>query len=84
MRERVVTTHIHDNHGDKDEHLLPFDGTIEWDAALRAFTAAPHSLPFVFEIKSQAGTGPSLDQIRAAFDKLEEKLDSQGTGAARP
>lgn len=84
MRERVVTTHIHDNHGDKDEHLLPFDGTIEWDAALRAFAAAPHSLPFVFEIKSQAGTGPSLDQIRAAFDKLEEKLDSQGTGAARP
>ena len=84
MRERVVTTHIHDNHGDKDEHLLPFDGTIEWDAALRAFAGAPHSLPFVFEIKSQAGTGPSLDQIRAAFDKLEEKLDSQGTGAARP
>ena len=75
MRERVVTTHIHDNHGDKDEHLLPFDGTIEWDAALRALAQAAQPLPIVFEIKAQAGAGPSLDQIRAAFDKFEEKFD---------
>jgi sugar phosphate isomerase/epimerase len=75
MRERVVTTHIHDNHGDKDEHLLPFDGTIEWDAALRALAEAAQPLPIVFEIKAQAGAVPSLDQIRAAFDKFEEKFD---------
>src|SRR5277367_288643 len=40
MRDRVVTTHIHDNHGDKDEHLLPYNGTINWDAALGAFASA--------------------------------------------
>ena len=79
MRERVVTTHIHDNHGDKDEHLLPFDGTIEWDAALRALAQAEKPLPIVFEIKAQAGAGPSLDQIRAAFDKFEEKFDQRAT-----
>jgi sugar phosphate isomerase/epimerase len=82
MRERVATMHIHDNHGDKDEHLLPFEGTIEWDSALRAIAGATQPLPLVFEIKAQAGTAPSLDQIRAACDKLEEKFDSQGTGAA--
>src|ERR1700678_2270766 len=59
MRERVVSTHIHDNHGDKDEHLLPFEGTIDWDAALAGFASAPVELPFVFEIKAQAGAaGP--------------------------
>jgi sugar phosphate isomerase/epimerase len=79
MRERVVTTHIHDNHGDKDEHLLPFDGTIEWDAALRALAQGAQPLPIVFEIKAQAGAGPSLDQIRAAFDKFEEKFDQRAT-----
>ncbi|MGC1629859.1 MAG: sugar phosphate isomerase/epimerase [Candidatus Acidiferrales bacterium] len=83
MRERLVTTHIHDNHGDKDEHLLPFDGTIEWDAALRAIAGLPQPLPFVFEIKAQGAAGPTLDQIRTACDKLEEKFDSLGTGAAR-
>src|SRR6202161_1171080 len=59
MRERVVSTHIHDNHGDKDEHLLPFEGTIDWDAALAGFAGAPVELPFVFEIKAQASAaGP--------------------------
>ncbi|MFY9802692.1 MAG: sugar phosphate isomerase/epimerase [Candidatus Acidiferrales bacterium] len=76
MRERIVTTHIHDNHGDKDEHLLPFDGTIEWDTALRGFAGTTPPLPIVFEIKAQAGTGPSLDEIRAAFDKFEEQFAS--------
>ena len=77
MRERVVTTHLHDNQGDKDEHLLPFDGTIDWDALLAAFAGAPQPLPLVLEIKAQAGTAPLLGQIRAAADKLEEKLEAQ-------
>src|ERR1700723_4436904 len=78
MRERVVSTHIHDNHGDKDEHLLPFEGTIDWDAALAGFATGPGELPFVFEIKAQAGAaGPSLEQIREACDKLEEKFEAQ-------
>ncbi len=78
MRERVVSTHIHDNHGDKDEHLLPFEGTIDWDAALAGFAAAPVTLPFVFEIKAQAGAAaPELAAIREACDKLEEKFEAQ-------
>src|SRR5271155_3373455 len=79
MRERVVTTHIHDNHGDKDEHLLPLEGTIDWGAALAGFAATPVTLPFVFEIKAQAGAaaGPTLEQIREACDKLEEKFEAQ-------
>jgi sugar phosphate isomerase/epimerase len=34
MRDLIVTTHIHDNHGEKDEHLFPYDGTIDWPAAM--------------------------------------------------
>src|SRR6202046_3431137 len=36
MRERIVTSHIHDNHGEKDEHLLPYEGNIDWEATLAA------------------------------------------------
>ena len=84
MRERLVTTHIHDNHGDKDEHLLPFDGTIEWDAALRAIRriAAAASVSFSKSRRRRAA-GPTLDQIRTACDKLEEKFELTGD-AARP
>jgi sugar phosphate isomerase/epimerase len=78
MRERIVTTHIHDNHGDKDEHLLPFEGTIDWNPMLEAIASAKETIPLVFEIKAQANGGPSMDEMRAAFDRVEEKLDPAG------
>ncbi len=88
MRERVVTAHVHDNHGEKDEHLLPWEGTIDWDAALGEFADAPEPLPLVLELKETAPGSPSLDQIRTAFDKLEKHVDekcakSTRTGPAR-
>lgn len=78
MRGRIATTHIHDNHGEKDEHLLPYSGTIDWDAALTGFASAPEPLPLVLELKDQPGGGPAFDQIRATFDKLEEHLREKG------
>src|SRR6202521_1824820 len=33
MRELVASVHLHDNHGEKDEHLPPYDGTIDWSVA---------------------------------------------------
>ena len=74
MRDHLVSSHIHDNHGDKDEHLLPFDGTIDWDSALRGFAEAPQMIAMVVEIKGQGATPPSLEQIGAACGKLQEKL----------
>jgi len=79
MRERVATTHIHDNHGEKDEHLLPFEGTIEWDTAFAALANPPEPLPLVLELKEQAPPVPALDQVCRTFDRLEK-----GVEAARP
>jgi sugar phosphate isomerase/epimerase len=78
MRGRVATTHIHDNHGEKDEHLLPYNGTIDWDSALTALAGMPEPLPLVLELKEQPGGSPAVDQIRVAFDKLEEQLEKKG------
>src|SRR5271167_2074634 len=35
LRDLVASVHLHDNHGEKDEHLPPFDGTIAWPAAIK-------------------------------------------------
>jgi len=83
MRERIVTTHVHDNHGEKDEHLLPYEGTIDWDAFLGLISGAPQELPIVLELKESACGGPSLDQARAAFDKIEENLERKGARTGR-
>src|SRR5208282_6518398 len=30
MKDLIAGVHLHDNHGDKDEHLPPYEGTIDW------------------------------------------------------
>lgn len=72
MREWVVTAHIHDNRGEKDEHLLPFEGTIDWPAATKALSGIPVSggLPLVFELKEAAVPAPPLPAVAAAWTKL--------------
>jgi sugar phosphate isomerase/epimerase len=84
MRDRVATTHVHDNHGDKDEHLLPHSGTVDWDAALGAIGGASEALPIVLELKEQGAGSPTLDQIRNAFDDLEKILGTKPARAVRP
>ncbi|MCX6551577.1 MAG: sugar phosphate isomerase/epimerase, partial [Acidobacteria bacterium] len=32
----LIAAHVHDNHGRKDEHLPPFEGTIGWPGAVMA------------------------------------------------
>lgn len=77
MRDRIVSTHIHDNHGEKDEHLLPYEGSIDWEALLGLISAAPQELPIVLELKEAANGEPSLDQVRASFDKIEDNLGAR-------
>lgn len=68
LKDFAITAHIHDNHGEKDEHLLPYTGSIEWEKLLAAL---PKDLPFVIELKAH-GAGPTLDEIRRVADRLEE------------
>lgn len=87
MREQVVTTHVHDNHGEKDEHLLPFAGSIDWDAAMKGFAHAPaaeRGLPIVLELKDAAVGGVHehniaavLNQVQEAFEKLEQSVTAK-------
>jgi sugar phosphate isomerase/epimerase len=77
MHDRIVTVHIHDNHGEKDEHLPPHEGTVDWEAALEAFAAMPQPPDLVLELKEQPGGRPVLDKIRETFDKLEEDFENK-------
>jgi sugar phosphate isomerase/epimerase len=83
MQDLVVTTHVHDNHGEKDEHLVPFDGAIDWPAALAVLATARQSLPLVLELKEQTAAAPSVEQAVAAFDRLEREFEKPRAQAAR-
>jgi sugar phosphate isomerase/epimerase len=78
----AVTTHLHDNHGELDEHLPPYEGTIDWAAALALFARASHELPFVLELKEPTPGAPEtllLDQALTAFARLESNLPGEAS-----
>lgn len=50
MNELVRTAHLHDNHGEKDEHLWPGEGVIDWDETMQSLKAAPQSPAGILEI----------------------------------
>lgn len=83
LRELIVSAHIHDNHGEKDEHLPPFEGSIDWLSALKLLRSTPAGdLPLTLELKERTGPdAPSLlDQLSAAaksLDRLEEDCHPQ-------
>jgi len=82
LREHIVSAHIHDNLGDKDAHLPPYDGSIDWLAALKLFRSLPvGEIPLTLELKEK--TGPDapglLEQVSAAaksLDRLEEDFQA--------
>jgi sugar phosphate isomerase/epimerase len=39
---RLVVVHLHDNHGDQDEHDLPGTGTLDWPRVRRFLQRAPN------------------------------------------
>jgi sugar phosphate isomerase/epimerase len=78
LRELVSSVHLHDNHAEKDEHLPPYDGTIEWPAAIKLLKSAPQaSLPLVLELKEKTGpdspgAAEQLAVARKAMDRFEK------------
>ncbi|MCL2532370.1 MAG: sugar phosphate isomerase/epimerase [Oscillospiraceae bacterium] len=48
---RLMALHLHDNHGVDDDHILPFNGTIDWPTQIQAIaqtgrSAVPTTLEF--------------------------------------
>ncbi len=47
---RIASLHVHDNHGVRDEHLWPGEGTIDWPATVEALKQLPNPPAAVLEI----------------------------------
>ncbi len=76
LEDLVVTTHLHDNLGDRDAHLFPYEGSIDWDAALKAFAQKEGDLPFVLELKDH-GVAEPLRHVQEVFRRFEDALAAE-------
>jgi sugar phosphate isomerase/epimerase len=73
LKPHIRSSHLHDNHGDKDEHLWPGDGTIDWTEAMTGLKSAPNLEAGVLEIHYalEASSEAVVTKARAAFARLE-------------
>ena len=51
IASRLKAIHVQDNHGNADEHLLPFFGAIDWQDAMRGLAESGYSGDLTFEIQ---------------------------------
>ena len=69
---RIITTHLHDNHGPAsaalDEHLAPGHGTVDWNAVMRTFRRAGYRGPWIFECGRP--DEPALERLAGAMNLL--------------
>jgi sugar phosphate isomerase/epimerase len=69
LGNRIVSVHTHDNHGTKDEHLWPGDGTIAWEATVKALKALASPPATVLEISYSLPDTPAVqaEKIEKSF-----------------
>jgi sugar phosphate isomerase/epimerase len=73
VAEHLITTHVHDNNGKKDDHLVPFDGRINWDIALMTMQKVGYDGTYLMELANTGSPAAVLEQARAVrvrFEKL--------------
>ena len=70
--DRIITTHLSDNHGQSDEHLIPGEGNIDW-GLLKSYLGQSSKLKnILFEI----GTGQKLNEPLSIFlNKAHREID---------
>jgi sugar phosphate isomerase/epimerase len=70
----LLTTHLHDNRGRTDDHLVPGKGVIDWDAATLAFQKVGYDGVWMFELAVAKDRKPILEQAAKARERLESLL----------
>jgi len=74
VSEHLVATHVHDNRGRTDDHLMPFEGTIDWPAALTAVQKIGYDGPFMLEIAAAGSTKDTLARAQQARQRMERLM----------
>jgi sugar phosphate isomerase/epimerase len=73
LKSHIRSTHLHDNHGAKDEHLWPGEGTIDWADIPAELKTAPKLEVALLEISGSPEESPeaAADKAAKCFTQLE-------------
>ena len=74
MKERIRSTHVHDNDGTADKHLFPLNsegGTVDWKNTMKLLRSRPGQYPLLLELKEVETMESPLDCVNEVFNRLE-------------
>ena len=74
MKDRIRSTHVHDNDGEADTHLFPLladGGTVDWKRTMKLLRSRGDQYPFMLELREVDGMESPLDSANEVFDRLE-------------
>ena len=71
MGERLFAIHVHDNDGFSDQHLLPYQGTVDYESFARALAQAHYGGDMTMEVVNAANGMPramARPMLRAVYE----------------
>ena len=68
----MLTTHLHDNAGKRDDHLVPFAGAIDWAGAIMATQKVGYDGVLMFEMSGAGSPADALKRAVMARERLEK------------
>lgn len=76
LKNRVRSTHLHDNDGKEDHHLWPFfseAGTIDWKKTIELLRTSGDQYPLLLELRENPDhpLPHSIEIVKQIFEKLE-------------
>lgn len=72
--EHLITTHVHDNRRRDDDHLVPYQGTIDWAAALMTMQKIGYDGTYLMELANTGSPAAVLEEARRARQRFERAL----------
>jgi sugar phosphate isomerase/epimerase len=78
VSRHVRSTHVHDNNKDRDAHLFPGEGSIDWNDAMRVLNNAQHVPPLLLEVSGE-DRDKLIERLEEALKKLSEAATTTAT-----
>jgi sugar phosphate isomerase/epimerase len=72
--EHLIATHVHDNRGRSDDHLVPYFGSIDWDGALVTMQKIGYEGTYMMELANTGSPAGVLEDARRARQRFEQAL----------
>jgi len=70
----LIATHVHDNRGRTDDHLVPFEGTIDWPGVMTAIQKVGYDGTLLLELAAHGSPKATLARAQKARARLERLL----------